>query len=97
MNVGTQFRDVAYRITDLLGETCSSFQAFHQQRHGVVGHLAADDQPRLVGLREAFDHISHLAGVHEHAAHFGGLIGAAHPAFDAVVSAASGAVPGQYG
>ena len=35
--------------------------------------------------------------MHEHAAHLGGLIGAAHPALDAGIGAAGGALAGQIG
>ena len=44
--------------------------------------------------RVAARHLGHLAGVHEHAAHLGGLVGAAQPALDAGVAAPVRAAPG---
>jgi hypothetical protein len=67
------------------------------QRHAVVGHLAFDHQPGAADLGVAAHDLGHLARVHEHAAHLGGLVGAAQPALDAHVGAAGRAGAGQHG
>ena len=70
---------------------------FHLQLHLVVGHLTRDHQAGFVHLGEALDQLVHLAGMHEHAPHLGGLIGTTHPAFDALIGAPRGAVARQDG
>ncbi|MCY1367648.1 hypothetical protein D9M69_545920 [compost metagenome] len=42
-------------------------------------------------------HVGHLRRMHEHAAHLGGLVGAAHPALDAGVGAPAGRETGHDG
>ena len=68
-----------------------------QQLHVVLRHFAAHHQTRFLDLRKAFDDLVNLARVHKHAAHFGGLVSATQPAFDALVGTACGARAGQYG
>ena len=67
---------------------------FDLQHHLVVGHLAADHQARALHLREALDDGRHLARLHEHAAHLGGLVGAAQPALMRVLVRPVGQAPG---
>ena len=58
--------------------------------------LAGNHQPRPHQLGMAADDVVDLRGMHEHAAHLGGLIGPAQPALDPHVGAAAGAHAGEH-
>ena len=67
------------------------------QMHLVLRHFTTDHQARFADLRKTLDNLIHLPRVHKHAAHLGGLIGAAHPAFDALVGTTCRTHTRQYG
>jgi hypothetical protein len=62
--------------------------AFEPEGHLVVAHLARHHEARALDLRKSPCNLRHLRRMHEHAAHLGGLVGAAEPALDALVGAA---------
>ena len=64
---------------------------FDLEQHLIVGHLATDHKSSAGDFGEALDDFSDLARMHKHAANLRGLIGSAHPTFDARIRAACGA------
>ena len=65
----------------------SSVCAFGRQRHRVLLARARDGEAQAAELGMALADLRHLAGMHEHALHFRGLVGAAHPALDPHIAA----------
>src|SRR6267143_651519 len=69
---------------------------FALQGHAVGSARIVHDQPRLQDFLVSPYDLGHLRRLHEHALNLRGLVGAAHPAADARVGAATGADAGQY-
>ena len=97
LHLTAQLGDFAHGVLQQLHQAGGRFQGLDVQGHLVVGHGPGDDQTHALDLGEALGHFNHLPGLHEHAAHFGGLVCAAQPAFDAHIGAACRAVARQDG
>jgi hypothetical protein len=92
-----QLGHFAHRIGNARVESGGRASAFEPEGHLVVAHLAADTRARLAGSPESGARCRPPGRVHEHAAHLGGLVGAAQPALDALVGAAGGAGAREHG
>src|SRR5690606_27575371 len=96
LDLAAQLGHITHGGSNQLAQGFVHLRCLHPQAHLVVGHLAADDQSRAADLRKTACDVGHLARVHEHATHLGGLVGAAHPALDARCRPPGGAGAGQH-